>query len=344
MQDVARAAGVSPMTVSHVINEHRHVRESTRAKVLAAMAELGYHVNVAARNLRTGRTGTIGLAVPEVDRPYWSQLAAAIIAAADRHGLRVVLEQTGRRREAELSALSMSRNRLYDGLILSTVGLGPADGQLLKVGYPVVILGERIFDGPIDHVAMPNTEAARAATAHLIERGCRRIVIVKGSETGEVDVSSLRLNGYRSALEEAGIAPAPELEVSLDLLSMAGGAEAIRDLYARGVGFDGVFCLTDTVAIGVLRGLADVGLDVPGQVKVIGFDNVAETGFTVPSLSTVDPNLEVIAVRAVDLLREKIAGTGPPGAHQEMVTDYSLVSRESTSADPRETSVRSAGP
>ena len=116
------------MTVSHVINDHPHVRASTRAKVLAAVSELGYHVNVAARNLRTGRTDTIGLAVPEVDRPYWGQLAAAIIAAADRHGLRVVIEQTGRRRDEELNALSMSRNRLYDGLMLSTVGMGPADG------------------------------------------------------------------------------------------------------------------------------------------------------------------------------------------------------------------------
>ncbi|HSU36588.1 MAG TPA: LacI family DNA-binding transcriptional regulator, partial [Propionibacteriaceae bacterium] len=92
IQDVAKAAGVSPMTVSHVINEHRHVKESTRAKVLAAMNDLGYRVNVAARNLRTGRTDTIGLAVPEVDRPYWGQLGAAIITAAERHGLRVVIE------------------------------------------------------------------------------------------------------------------------------------------------------------------------------------------------------------------------------------------------------------
>jgi DNA-binding LacI/PurR family transcriptional regulator len=318
------------MTVSHVINEHRHVKESTRAKVLATMSELGYRVNVAARNLRTGRTGTIGLAVPEVDRPYWGQLGAAIIAAAERHGLRVVIEQTGRRRDEELNALSMSRNRLYDGLMLSTVGLGPADAQLLKVGYPVVILGERIFDGPVDHVAMPNVEAARAATAHLIERGCRRIAIVEGSNTGEVDISSLRLQGYRSALEAAGIPFSSDLEVNLDLLSMEGGADAVRGLAARGVEFDGVFCVTDTTAIGVLRGLADLGLDVPGQVKVIGFDNVKEAAFTVPSLSSVDPDLHSIANKAVELLIGKISGKVPEDAHEEFVTTYSVVAREST--------------
>ena len=332
IQDVAKAAGVSPMTVSHVINEHRHVKESTRAKVLAAMNDLGYRVNVAARNLRTGRTDTIGLAVPEVDRPYWGQLGAAIIAAAERHGLRVVIEQTGRQRDNELNALTMSRNRLYDGLILSTVGLGAADGERLKVGYPVVILGERIFDGPVDHVAMPNVEAARAATAHLIERGCRRIAITEDSVTGEVGVSSLRLQGYLQALRAAKIPFSSDLVMDLDLFTMEAGADAVRGLAARGVEFDGVFCVTDTIAIGVLRGLADLGLDVPGRVKVIGFDNVAEAAFTVPSLSSVDPDLEAIANKAVDLLVGKISGTVPVGAHEEFVSGYSIVARESSAA------------
>ncbi len=320
------------MTVSHVINEHRHVKESTRAKVLAAIDDLGYRVNVAARNLRTGRTDTIGLAVPEVDRPYWGQLGAAIITAAERHGLRVVIEQTSRQRDNELDALSVSRNRLYDGLILSTVGLGPADGERLKVGYPVVILGERIFDGPVDHVAMPNVEAARAATAHLIDRGCRRIAVVHGSLTGEVDVSSLRLQGYQEALRRAKIPFSPDLMVDLDPLSMKAGTDAVRRLALRGVEFDGVFGVTDTIAIGVLRGLADLGLDVPGQVKVIGFDNVAEAAFTVPSLSSVDPDLEGIATKAVDLLVGKISGTVLGDVHEEFVTDYSIIARESTAA------------
>ncbi len=323
------------MTVSHVINEHRHVKESTRAKVLATMNDLGYRVNVAARNLRTGRTNTIGLAVPEVDRPYWGQLGAAIISAAERHGLRVVVEQTGRRRDKELNVLSMSRNRLYDGLILSTVGLGSADGGLLNVGFPVVILGERIFDGPVDHIAMPNVEAARAATEHLIERGCRRIVMVDGSLTGEVDVSSLRLEGYRQALRRAKIRFSADLLVNFDVLSMEAGADAVRRLAARDIEFDGVFCVTDTIAIGVLRGLADLGLDVPGEVKVIGFDNVAEAAFTVPSLSSVDPGMEEIAKRAVDRLVGRISGTISTDTHEEFVTQYKIVARESTASRPQ---------
>jgi len=328
--DVARAAGVSPMTVSHVINDHPHVKESTRAKVLEVMDRLDYRVNLAARNLRTGRTGTIGLAVPEVDRPYYGQLAARIITAAAKHNLRVAIEQTGASRENELDALSLSRNRLYDGLILSTVGLGPADTDLLRVDYPVVILGERIFDGPVDHVAMPNVEGACAATMHLVGRGCRRVVMVDGQVGEEIDVSRLRLTGYRQALERSGIAFDPSLVVNIEKFTMQSGAEVARALVASRKRFDGIFCVTDTVAIGVLRGLADAGVRVPARVKVIGFDNVEEGAFTVPSLSSIDPDHETMARTAVSLLVRRIEGGLPRKPRQEFVSKFSVVEREST--------------
>ncbi|HAM26335.1 MAG TPA: LacI family transcriptional regulator [Microbacteriaceae bacterium] len=331
IQDVAKAAGVSPMTVSHVINDHPHVKTTTRAKVLATIAALDYRVNVAARNLRVGRTGTIGLAVPEVDRPYYGQLGAAIIAAAARHSLRVVIEQTGASRENELDALALSRNRLYDGLILSTVGLGSADTEMLRVDYPVVILGERIFEGPVDHVAMPNVEGARAAVAHLIERGCRRVVMVDGLDSEEIDVSTLRYKGYRLALDDAGIEFDRDLVANVDEFTMAAGAESIRRLVDNGIQFDGVFCITDTVGIGVLRGLAERGLSSPDQVKVIGFDNIEEGKFTVPSLSSIDPDHELMARTAVELLVQRIDKTGEPSSSQEVVSTFKVVERESSS-------------
>jgi DNA-binding LacI/PurR family transcriptional regulator len=330
IQDVAKAAGVSAMTVSNVINDHPHVRPATRERVLAAMARLDYRVNVAARNLRKGRTGTIGLAVPEVNRPYYGRLAEAIIAAAGRHGLRVGIEQTGARRENELAALSQSRNRLYDGLILSTVGMGPADVGALEVDHPVVILGERIFGGPVDHVAMPNVEASAAATRHLVERGCRRVALVCGRLRDEIDVSSLRHTGYRQALTAAGLPGDPELVRSVPALTMEAGARQARAMVADGLDFDGVFCVTDTVAMGVLRGLADAGVRVPQQVKVIGFDNVDESAFLVPSLSTVDPDHDLMAERAVSLLVARLGGVGPPAEKEEFVGPFSLVIREST--------------
>ncbi|MEU8354486.1 LacI family DNA-binding transcriptional regulator [Nonomuraea sp. NPDC048882] len=331
IQDVAKAAGVSPMTVSHVINDHPHVKSETRERVLRAIDELDYRVNVAARNLRTGRTGTIGLAVPEIDRPYYGQLAAEIIKVAAGHHLRVAIEQTGASREGELAALALSRNRLYDGLILSTVGLGPADTDLLRVDHPVVILGERIFDGPVDHVAMPNSAGARAATRHLVERGCRRVALIDGPQRGEVDVSSLRYDGYREALDEAGIPFDPRLVAPIEQLTMEQGAAAARRLAGSEAGFDGVFCVTDTVAIGALRGLADSGLRVPHDVKVIGFDNIAEGAYSVPSLSSIDPDHALMAGTAVGFLVKRMAEKGKARqAPREFVSPFSLVAREST--------------
>lgn len=330
--DVAKAAGVSPMTVSNVINDHPYVRQATREKVLAAMSQLGYRVNVAARNLRSGRTGTIGLAVPEIDRPYYGQFAAAIMDAAAGSDLRVVVEQTGRQRENELDALSLSRNRLYDGLLLSTVGLGPADTELLKVDYPVVLLGERIFGGPVDHVAMPNVDGARAATDHLVERGCRRIALIDGGHHGEVDVSHLRFAGYQAALDDAGISLDPGLLFEIDEFTMEAGARVARQIAASALAVDGVFCVTDTVAVGVLRGFADAGVAVPCQVKVIGFDNVASSAYTVPSLSSVDPDHGFMAKSAVDLLVKRINRTADPARHQDVVSTFAIVARESTGA------------
>lgn len=316
------------MTVSNVINDHPNVRPSTREKVLQAMTRLDYRVNVAARNLRKGRTGIIGLAVPEVNSPYYGRLAAAIIAAAERRDLRVSIEQTASR-ENELDALSLSRNHLYDGLILTAAGMSQADAERLKVEHPVVVLGDRIFGGPVDHVAMPNLEAARAATSHLIERGCRRIVFLCGA-LKEVDTSSFRLTGYRQALESAGLPVDRALIQQVDLLGMREGAQRAREMTERGLDFDGVFCITDSLAMGVLRGLADVGIRVPEQVKVIGFDNVSASEFFIPSLSTVDPDHDGMAERAVDLLIRRIEQTEPSTPHQDYVGDFALVVREST--------------
>ncbi|WP_336854434.1 LacI family DNA-binding transcriptional regulator [Sinomonas albida] len=331
IQDVAKAAGVSPMTVSNVLNDHPHVRPSTRAKVVKAMEELDYRVNLAARNLRSGRTFTIGLAVAEIDRPYWGQFAARVIEEAATHNLRVLVEQTGRSRENEIDALALSRNRMYDGLILSTVGLGAPDADMLRVDYPVVILGERIFSGPVDHVAMSNADGARAATEHLILGGCRRVAAVMGPMGVDPDASSLRYAGYRQALEAAGIASDSSLHVTIGEFSLRGGHEAVDKLISSGARFDGLFCATDTVALGALRALHEAGIRVPEDVQVIGFDNLVEGEYSTPTLSTVDPDNAGMARTAVNLLVQRISGDSGEEP-REFVSSSRIVPRESTAA------------
>ncbi len=330
MADVAKLAGVSTMTVSNVVNHRPHVREELRQRVLDAVDASGYVVNSAARSLRRGSTGVIGLAIPELDRPYFGQLAARVIARSADLGYRVAIEQTGAALEGELAAIALSRTLDCDGLILSAVGLGPDEIRRLDQTIPLVLLGENAFGGIIDHVAMANEDGTHAATTHLIEQGCRRIAWV--SQDGSADETSnavwLRGEGYRRALRDAGLEPDPALQPQLAALTMAEGARAIHALVDDGQRFDGVVAVTDTVAFGVLRGLADRDLTVPGDVKVIGFDDVLEAQYSVPSLSSIAPDHDWMITTALDMLVARINGS--PQDRAEVTAPFRLVPREST--------------
>jgi len=313
-----------------VINDYPHIRPSTREKVEAAIAQLGYQPNLTARSLRSGRTGVIGLALPELSLSYFAELADSVMVAAERRGVTVLIEQTGGDRARELEVLTSSRRQLTDGLLFSALGLGQDDARLLEVPYPVVLLGERIFDGPTDHVTMRNIEAARAATEFLLERGHRRIAIVGAHEGEVIGSAGLRLTGYRQALEAAGVGFDPELIGYTDLWHRANGATSMRALLASGVRFDAVFAFNDTLALGAMRVLQEAGIRVPDDVAVVGFDNLDEAQYSLPSLTTVDPGREEIAETAVRVLLERIDERDPAQPPRELFAEFSIVEREST--------------
>lgn len=334
MHDVARVAGVSIKTVSNVINDYPHVRPGTRDRVNEAIEQLDYRPNLSARGLRSGRTGVIGLAVPSLRENYFAELADAVIRAAEKRGLGVMVEQTMGQREAELLAVSTSRPRFLDGLLFSPVSLGQGDAEALAVDGPLVLLGERIFDGPTDHVTMHNMSSAQAATEHLLEIGRRRIALVGADLHGDDAASSanLRLKGYIHALEQAGIQVDPTLvrPTEMSRWNRAGGAAAAHRLIAEGVEFDAVFALNDTLGLGVLRALGEEGVSVPDDVAVIGFDNIDESKYSVPSMSTVDTGRDEIAAVAVDRLIERIAEKGVRRPPETFKPDFRIVKREST--------------
>ncbi|MGL3150290.1 LacI family DNA-binding transcriptional regulator [Microbacterium sp. A82] len=332
MHDVARLASVSIKTVSNVINDHPHVRPDTRDRVLAAIAELDYRPNLSARGLRSGRTGVIGLAVPALRENYFAELADAIIRAADARGLGVVVEQTSGDRERELQVVAGGRLRLTDGLLFSPFTLGQNDVKSLSTDFPLVLLGERIFNGPTDHVAMHNTSSARAAVEHLLDIGRRRIAVIGAeAERGdEVSSASLRLDGYVLALEGAGIEVDQSLIRSSPHWNHSAGASMIRELIEEGTAFDAVFALNDTLGLGALRALGESRLRIPEDVAVIGFDNIDEARFSLPSMSSVDVGSEQIAATAVDLLIERIAEKGSRRPPRTVKPDFRIVRREST--------------
>lgn len=328
MRDVARHAGVSPKTVSNVLSGYPYIRESTRLRVLASVDALGYQLNLSARNLKSGRTGIIGLAVPGLRITYFAELADAVIQAADQHGLTVMIEQTGAVRERELAALARPRGHLVDGLLFSPLGLGHTDAEQLRISTPMVLLGERIFHGPVDHVMIDNVEGTRAAAQHLLEIGRRRIAVL-GTHPGElVGTAAIRHDAFASALDEAGVQPVPELAMEAEPWHRANGAEAMERLLASGQKFDAVLGLNDTLALGAIRVLTKHGIRIPDDVAVAGFDDIDEARFSSPTLTTVDPGRAEIATTAVDLLVARM--NGDTSAHQEITSPFELHPREST--------------
>ena len=331
LHDVAALAGVSIKTVSNVVNDFQHIRPTTRERVLKAIGELGYRPNMAARGLRLGRTGLIGLALPELSLSYFAELADAVMKAAEKRHLVVLIEQTGGGdRDREIEVLSSPRLQLTDGLIFSPLGMSSEDVAMLNVSYPLVLLGERIFGGPVDHVTMRNVEAARAATKHLIDKGRRRIAVIGAHEAEIVGSAALRVQGYREALDEAGIPFDESLIGYVGQWHRFDGAQAMREMLAGGVQFDAVFGLNDTLALGAMRVLQEAGLGIPHDVAVIGFDGLDETQYSLPTLSTIDPGRDEIADTAVRVLAERIASRGEPVEPQQYLADFSVIGREST--------------
>ncbi|MDF2558721.1 MULTISPECIES: LacI family DNA-binding transcriptional regulator [Microbacterium] len=330
LHDVANLAGVSIKTVSNVVNDYPHVKESTRTRVRQAIEELNYQPNLSARSLRSGRSGVIGLVLPELSLSYFGELADAVIAEAERHGLVVLIEKTGADRDREIAVLTSPRMQLTDGLIFSPLGMGQADAQHFEVDFPVVLLGERIFGGPVDHVTMRNVEAAQAATELLLQAGRRRIALVGAHVDEDVGSAALRTQGYEQALAAAGIEVDQSLVRYTTLWHRSNGAEAIRDLLNDGVEFDAVFGLNDALALGAMRALQEAGLRIPDDVSVVGFDDIDEAQYTLPSLSTINPGREQIAALAVELLLTRIRdGGGRPSDPREVLVDFEVVVRES---------------
>ncbi|CAA9351891.1 MAG: Transcriptional regulator, LacI family [uncultured Frankineae bacterium] len=335
MRDVAARAGVSPRTVSNVVSGYVHVSPDTRARVQTAIDELKYRPNISAQSLRQGRTGIIGLAVPEIAAPYFAELADLVQRAAADRGVTLLIEQTGASRDRELLVLDGYHSNVIDGLILSPMAITAADLQTHALEIPTVLLGERIDEGGgVLHVAIDNVAAAREATTHLLQLGRRRIAAVGTNLTADgVGPARRRLHGFREALREHGLVPAPELEVTTGgRLGWAHGPgyAAVDALLSSGVEVDAMFCFNDVLALSAIRAVRAHGLRVPDDIAIVGWDDIAEAAYFTPSLTSVRPDKAAIARTAIDRLLTLVAGEAP--TDEQITCDYRLVLRESTAA------------
>lgn len=358
LRDVAAAAGVSPMTVSNALRGKPGVKSATRQKVLAAAKQLDYRINLTASALKSGRSNIIHIVINDFDSPYFSKLAQALSAETTARGLIPFIEQTGYSAQVAEQALSSSpfSGQQFDGEILNA-NVMDADTPLagLSHGRPFVMINACEQEPTVDAVDPPNEDGARLAARHLIECGCRRIALVGAPYAPRAELAdaqgafALRLRGASGALLDAGLPYDPALVFAAggknDGLD-AGHRIACAILDARDHGaapIDGVCCANDYAALNVMRGLVDFGLRVPDDVRIIGFDGIAEGEYAIPSLSTIAIDFGQLARLALDTLVRRIdeahraaAPEGRPSGVRSPVSraivGHRLIARESTAA------------
>ena len=325
--DVARAAGVSPKTVSRVINDEPGVRPATRERVLAEVERLGFRPDRSARSLRTGRSDMIGLVVPELDQPFFSTLADEVATQARRHDLAVVLGVTGARAEDELAF--PTRRPGLDGILMYWQGATPEQVSALAATTPLVLLGESEHPD-VDRVTMDNEGGIDQAVAHLVALGRTHVAALGVPPTSGPSHAAgrRRAAAFHTAAARHGLAVDPALLIPSLEWRRPDGARATCELLSRRCHFDAVVAFNDGLALGCVSTLMEAGLRVPDDVAVTGFDNLEETQFGFPSVTTVAPRLPGYAADAVDLLCARI--NEPARPPRVLIETVSLVPRDST--------------
>lgn len=322
IRDVARLAGVSIATVSRVFNGSPRVSADSSRRVRTAATRLDYWPNSGARSLTTSRTHVLGVLLPDLFGEFFSEVIRGIDHAARQEKLQVIVSSSHADTQELLTAARTMRGRI-DGLIAMVPdnGSGPEIQQIAR-RFPVVLLNPRSRIAGCSTVSIANLEGARTVVEHLISLGRRRVATIRGP-LGNVDAEQ-RHRGYREALRAAGIAATPRLEFQGDFTEQSGyscAAELLRlDPWPSAV-----FAANDYMAIGLLRALRDAGVDVPRQIAVVGFDDIAFARYLDPPLTTVHVDAYALGERAT-LSLVRIMRTAPPmrGAPPMRTTHFVL--------------------
>lgn len=325
--DVAKRAGVSIGTVSRIVNTSAGP-ETTRRRVLDAMAELDYVPNHIARSLKRRSTEQIALVVPDVANPVYVAMAKAIQGVAKERGYRLSLMSADDAPGEEEFALDSLEQMRVDGLIICS--LQPTKRlveRLEGVRGRVCVVGRVPEKARVDNVRVDSTRGAQAAVQHLLDGGRQTIAFVNGTP-GTVPAEA-RAIGYRRALEENGRQLDPSLIVDGEF-SMAGGYRSVDALLTRQEAPDAIFCANDVIAFGALRRLRELGIGVPGGVALVGMDDIELGKISTPTLSTVSLLAEERGRLAAELLLERLSSGGTEEPRKITVTPRLIVRESST--------------
>lgn len=336
--DIAAEAGVSPMTVSRVVNESGYVSAEVRAKVQRVVAELNYHPNGLARSLKRQSTQVVGILLPDIANPFSAELASSIQTALLEKGYSSFITTSERSNKREQVALRALFEHRVDGVIVATRET-KAGNELLRVlterGLPMVLIG-RTFNHPlVDRVTADHWKGAYEIVEHLLAQGHRRIAFVGATLTNGVGLR--RFQGYLDALRENGVPiqknliVGPEQADGPSFSTQGDGYEGMKKLLALKQPPTAVFARNDYTAIGAMLAATDAGLKIPEQLAVAGFDNVPLSAYCAPPLTTVDQMTTSQGKRAVELLLERLTTTSPP-ERRDLTLECRLVVRTSTTS------------
>ncbi|MEM6718703.1 MAG: LacI family DNA-binding transcriptional regulator [Bacteroidota bacterium] len=333
LKKIAEELGISPSTVSKALKGYPDVSPKTREKVLALAKTLDYHPNSFAQGLRTNESKTIGLIVPELVHYFFSHIIKGVIDTARKNGYLVLVLPTEESYEDEVNQLKLLIDKNVDGILLSlsdsTVNYSHIKATI-DAGTPIVLYDKISKSINASKVLIDDIDAAAKATEYLIKSGCKRIAHIRGPLKPQTTID--RAKGYKKALLVNGMEFDRNLVYSAENLSYEDGYEIALEILNDHPDIDGIFCFTDLVAMGALKRLTELGVDIPGKVSIIGFSNWFITKISTPTLTTVDQPGYDIGVNACDLLLDEIQAKKEDRefAYKTITVPTELVIREST--------------
>lgn len=329
IKEVARLAGVSTATVSRTLAAPDKVAEVTRERVMRAVRELGYVPNTLGRNFRQRRSNLVLVLVPDISNPFFSSIIRGIERVAGEQGYRILLGDTQYNASRQRDYSELVTQRQADGIICLGMDIPFSyrkGRKSIDPAWPPFVMACE-YDGqiPVPTVCIDNEAAALAAVGELIALGHRDIAFINGPEASPICRD--RLAGYRRALTEAGIAPRQAWWRHGDF-SLASGHREMRRLLAQKQRPSAVFCANDEMAMGAMRAAREAGLDLPGELSVMGFDDIDVAAYAWPSLSTVRQPRDAIGVQTMRLMLDLLQGRAAP--QERVILPHEIVLREST--------------
>jgi LacI family transcriptional regulator, repressor for deo operon, udp, cdd, tsx, nupC, and nupG len=324
IQQVAQKAGVSVATVSRVLNNATSVSPKTRLKVENAIKELNYEPSMLGRNLRNSESRLLLVLLPSISNPFYSDIINGIQDTAISNNYNILLCETDSNPVRENIYFNMIKNKLADGVISMDPTINMQKLTELAENYSVILCSEYEEGGSIPYVTINNEQAAYQAVKHLIKLGNKKIALINSDE--KFLYARQRRNGYERALNEFDLPIRDEWVYHTKELDFQNGVQAMRMLLQLEEKPEAVFAVSDTLAIGALKGINVSGLHVPNDIAIVGFDNISFSNMTNPTLTTISQPMYKMGCIAANMLITHIKGEKV----ENIVLDHELIIREST--------------